>query len=212
MKNKKKDNLWLWSAVETTDPNYTRKVGFGRKFTTVNAQHQMHIATEQFGPIGSGWGVKDERFNLICDGLIGYQAVLWYRIDDTICEYDINSSINTHTGKGKLDDECYKKVSTDALTKGLSKLGFNADIFLGKYDDNRYVSELEEMYKPSLYTGEPKNTFKKKMTKQILVAMLDYVADGKSEQVLAKLSDYEVSADQHDILDKAIKEYGNKNQ
>jgi hypothetical protein len=42
---------------------------------------------------------------------------------------------NTH-----LDDDCVKKVATDALTKGLSKLGFNADVFLGLYDDNKYVA------------------------------------------------------------------------
>jgi len=48
------------------------------------------------------------------------------------------------TGEPKLDDDCVKKVVTDALTKGLSKLGFNADVFLGKYDDNKYVQDLKD--------------------------------------------------------------------
>jgi hypothetical protein len=26
------------------------------------------------------------------------------------------------------------------LTKGLSKLGFNADVFMGRFDDNKYVA------------------------------------------------------------------------
>jgi hypothetical protein len=30
------------------------------------------------------------------------------------------------------------------MTKGLSKIGFNADVFLGKFDDNKYVKSLEE--------------------------------------------------------------------
>ena len=38
-----------------------------------------------------------------------------------------------------------KKVATDALTKGLSKLGFNADVFMGMFDDNKYVNKLTNM-------------------------------------------------------------------
>ena len=40
----------------------------------------------------------------------------------------------------RVDDDCIKKVATDALTKGLSKLGFNADVFMGRFDDNKYVN------------------------------------------------------------------------
>ena len=47
-------------------------------------------------------------------------------------------------GYFKVDEEYAKKVATDALTKGLSFLGFNADIFLGKYDDSKYVEGLKE--------------------------------------------------------------------
>lgn len=39
----------------------------------------------------------------------------------------------------KLDDDCIKKVQTDAITKGLSRLGFNADVFMGRFDGNKYV-------------------------------------------------------------------------
>ena len=35
-----------------------------------------------------------------------------------------------------------KKVAT----KGLSKLGFNADVFMGKFDDNKYVDSLANKY------------------------------------------------------------------
>jgi hypothetical protein len=41
-----------------------------------------------------------------------------------------------------VDDNFAKKIETDALTKAISKLGFNADIFLGKFDDVRYVAEM----------------------------------------------------------------------
>jgi hypothetical protein len=149
MKIDKSVNMQLWRAVEKTNPKYTKEVGFGRKFTSINAQYQMRTATEQLGPIGDGWGISNETFTMICEGLIGYQAIFWYKIGEERCEYCINSSINTHSKAGKLDDECYKKVSTDALTKGLSKLGFNADIFLGKWDDNKYVNQVKEDFNTS---------------------------------------------------------------
>ena len=44
----------------------------------------------------------------------------------------------------KPDHDALKKAGTDALTKCLSYLGFNADIFMGKFDDNKYVAEMDE--------------------------------------------------------------------
>ena len=49
----------------------------------------------------------------------------------------------------KPDADFAKKVETDALTKALSKLGFNADVFMGMYDDHKYVQMMnEEFNKP----------------------------------------------------------------
>ena len=200
-------NMQIWDAVKKTNPKYTKKVGFGRKFTSINAQYQIQSATEQFGPIGDGWGVENERFFVVCEGLLGYQAMLWYKCGDDKYTYDINSSINTHNKSGKLDDECFKKVSTDALTKGLSKLGFNADVFLGQWDDNRYVAQMEKEFssKPvSLDTPHPKNTFKKNMSSKVLDAMLDYIKNGKANDVLKKLHEYKMTEEQDKTIKDAI--------
>jgi|15BtaG_2_1085339.scaffolds.fasta_scaffold28703_2 hypothetical protein len=144
---KPSSTLDLWNEVAKTNPKYTKQVKFGsRSFTTINAQYQLLKATEQFGPIGEGWGVQDEKFTIIVDSLMGYQAILWYMKGTKRHEFNINSSITTHNKRGDIDDECFKKVSTDALTKGLSKLGFNADIFLGLWDDNRYVAQMEKEF------------------------------------------------------------------
>ena len=69
----------IWKSVEKTNPKYTKEVNFGRKFTTINAQYQMMTATEQFGPYGKGWGVRNEEFKMICDGLLSYQADMFWR-------------------------------------------------------------------------------------------------------------------------------------
>ena len=60
---------------------------------------------------------------------------------------DRTSSANPENGyeyfpgwlKDKLDDDAPKKAITDGLTKAISHLGFNADVFLGKFDGNKYT-------------------------------------------------------------------------
>ena len=141
---KTNSNMELWQSVETTDPNYTKKVNQRGGFTAIGAQYQLMRATETFGPMGKGWGVKGEHIQKWEDvGLAVYQATLWYVVKDKEYYIPIHSSIKYHTS-GRVDDDFYKKVATDALTKGLSKLGFNADVFMGKFDDNKYVSQLKK--------------------------------------------------------------------
>ena len=151
----KKDNMKLWRSVETTDPNFTKKVNQRGGFTAIGAQYQLRTATETFGPFGTGWGVKNERIEKWEDsGLAVYTATLWYVsrefkkgipvVQDKPSEFPIHSSIKYHSN-GRVDDDFMKKVATDALTKGLSKLGFNADVFMGMFDDNKYVNKLTNM-------------------------------------------------------------------
>ena len=195
---KKKDNkLLFWESVQTTDPNFTKEVGFGRKFTSINAQYQVRELTRAFGRIGQGWGISQEQFYNLngVDGLICYQANFWYKADGETHSFDINSSIASHNGKGRLDDECFKKVSTDALTKGLSKLGFNADIFLGMWDDNKYVNQVRESFKT-----------KTKLTPTKLSAMINAINSGKGDVVKSKMGDYEITKEQSLELKRAFDE------
>jgi hypothetical protein len=41
----------------------------------------------------------------------------------------------------RVDGDAGKKALTDGITKALSYLGFNSDVFMGKFDDNKYVQE-----------------------------------------------------------------------
>ena len=141
-----KENMKLWKSVETTDPAFTTKVNQRGGFTAIGAQYQLRTATEKFGPMGAGWGVEDETIEKWEDvGLAVYQAKLWYKPDSgSMGSIPIHSSIK-YQSNGRVDDDFMKKVATDALTKGLSKLGFNADVFMGKFDDNKYVNKLTDM-------------------------------------------------------------------
>ena len=47
---------------------------------------------------------------------------------------------------GTLDDEAPKKALTDAMTKAFSHLGVSADVFLGLFDNNKYVQTMKEKF------------------------------------------------------------------
>ena len=181
----KKDNMKLWESVETTDPKFTKKVNQRGGFTAIGAQYQLRTATETFGPFGTGWGVKDERIEKWEDaGLAVYTGTLWYIpaefkkgipvIKEEPSEFPIHSSIKYHSN-GRVDDDFMKKVATDALTKGLSKLGFNADVFMGKFDDNKYVNKLTNM------NGTWKKTVSdasEKLNKEDKESIMNFLKDG----------------------------------
>ena len=151
------DNLKLWNSVEKTDPKHTKKAKIGQMtITAIAPQYQRKNATEVFGPYGLGWGVENESWDFMdfTNGTkIGtYSAVLWYDYEGKRGELPITSNIKvcyiTRNGEGYLmvDDEFAKKGQTDAITKGLSTLGFNADVFMGLYDDSKYVNQMREEF------------------------------------------------------------------
>jgi hypothetical protein len=136
------DNMSLWSSVCETDPENTKEVDFGRGFTAIDAYSQIREATNQFGPMGKGWGytVKKE----IIEGCFMVDLSLWYIYEGTRCEVpSIFEMVPLNNRKG-VDYEAPKKAVTGAITKALSYLGFNADVFLGKFDDNKYVEEIKQ--------------------------------------------------------------------
>ena len=144
------ENLSLWNRVQETDPNYTKNANVkGNKITSISPQYQILNVTKEFGSYGIQWGLKDVSYDYTLTqshGLIVYTATFYYPNG----EFVINNSISLFidNAKTKVDDNFAKKLETDTLTKAMSKLGFNADIFMGKFDDQRYLDEVKEKYKP----------------------------------------------------------------
>lgn len=151
MENNDQNPLELWNRVCETDPNFTKEARKGAyKFTCIAPMYQFKKATEVFGPQGIGWGVEpdSEAFaeSKYADTVIlSYDAILFYKFDGQIGRISIHATEKvcyiTDAGKGylKIDDEVRKKVVTNAKTKGLSELGFSADVFMGMFDDPNYV-------------------------------------------------------------------------
>ena len=160
-KTKDEKNLELWKRVCVTDPERTKqfqgKGGFSG--TAINPTYQIERATELFGPMGQKWRVEivDEKF--VEGGIIGVHRESntiirqqihtiriklhyeWNAIQGVIEAFGHTTLVTARSG-GWYTVEDYGKMSlTDAIGSALKQLGFSADIFLGLYDDNKYVRE-----------------------------------------------------------------------
>tara|TARA_R110000787_G_scaffold277917_1_gene387465 strand:- start:803 stop:1363 length:561 start_codon:yes stop_codon:yes gene_type:complete len=141
-------NLDFWDKVKETDPKYTKpaKIG-GMTITAIAPQYQIMLATEQFGVYGSTWGFKsiDLDYSLIpIFKLVVFKGTFFHPSG----EFQIINSSKMYMDRAEnmVDADFAKKIETDALTKALSKLGFNADVFMGRFDDTKYVMEMQEKF------------------------------------------------------------------
>jgi hypothetical protein len=141
-------NLDLWNKVEKTNPKYTKKANVkGNNITAISPQYQIKNVTEQFGSYGKNWGFKSLDFDYALTeslGLVVLHAVFFYPDG----EFPIKNAQNIFidNAKTKIDDNFAKKLETDTLTKAISKLGFNADIFMGLFDDVKYLAEVTKEF------------------------------------------------------------------
>lgn len=153
------DNMAIWQAVEKTDPDHTKRVSQRGGFTAINANYQIMQATKQFGPIGVGWGyIAGEP--IFHDSLLFVPVTLWHGNRSNTFGPMLGCE-EWKSSKGHIDSDASKKATTDAITKLLSQLGFSADVFLGKYDDQKYVETLREEKRkedePALITDEQRD-------------------------------------------------------
>jgi len=146
-------NLDLWQSVEKTPPAQTKTItGKSYSGTSPKPYYLVQKATETFGPCGIGWGfvIVDERIE---DGAGGERLSIarvkvWYEWNGKRGEVEhiggTQFSGTRSSGKPFTDEDAPKKSVTDALIKALSMIGFAGDIFMGRYDDSKYVSELKD--------------------------------------------------------------------
>ena len=141
-------NLELWNKVEKTNPKYTKKANVGgNNITSIAPQYQIKNVTEQFGIYGKTWGFKQLNFDYTLAsefGLVILDAIFFFPDG----EFPIKNAqkLFMDNAKTKIDDNFAKKLETDTLTKAISKLGFNADIFLGLFDDVKYLADVTKEF------------------------------------------------------------------
>jgi hypothetical protein len=192
------DNLKLWHKVEKTNPKYTKKAKIGGlNITAIAPQYQIMQVTEQFGSYGEKWGFKDIEltYDLVekCN-LVVFKGTFFFPNG----EFEIINSCKLYMDRAltMVDDNFAKKIETDALTKAISKLGFNADIFMGKFDDVRYVEEMNKEF------NKPIPTPKRLTPEQVKAIPTSEVL--KTLEVV--LDTFTLSKEEKEMVEKRIKE------
>jgi len=138
------ETMRIWDAVSKTNPAHTKQVNQRGGFTAISANYQIMRATEVFGPIGIGWGY-DCAEPIFQETLMIVPVTFWHG-DRSNTFGPIYGCEEWKDKNGRVDSDAPKKAMTDGITKALSQLGFNADVFLGMYDDNKYVERLKREF------------------------------------------------------------------
>ncbi|MGY2285206.1 hypothetical protein [Pseudomonas gingeri] len=207
-------NMRIWGQVEKTDTRFTKKAKVnGQDITSLSGTAMVMKATELFGPVGIGWGWKivEERFDegheiftgegdkRACIGReIGHtvKISLWFTQDGQRGEieqygctrYQYKTSYGMTT-----DGEAPKKSLTDAIKKALSMLGFSADVFLGLFDDQDYVQQLQaEQAIEQAEDREAEIERQKQERLDYIKSVVDTMQGAQSLQELKKLHDHAV--------------------
>ena len=189
--NKQSTNLALWESVQTTDKKFTKEAQLdGRSVTSINGTYMAKRATEEFGPIGKGWG-----FDILVDRLdqgapiLGkdgaviahelmhtIQLKLWYvraGKRNSVTHYGHTPFVRKSQYGPYTDFDAPKKSLTDAMKKCLSLIGFSADVHLGMFDDQTYLEglelkkRLEDAGDPESAMDEAKEDFKAWLRSQL---------------------------------------------
>jgi hypothetical protein len=157
--------LELWNRLEFTDKAFTKPVDrSGFKGTAVDPVYNLKRVTQELGPVGFAWGWKvlNERLDTFGAGdeavtVHSLTVRAWFKQhDNSLLEVDhIGHTKVCYRTRGQnarlvIDEEFGKKSLTDALSKIMMSLGASADIWLGRFDGNKYVpsAEVEAESKP----------------------------------------------------------------
>lgn len=144
------ENMDLWNRVQDTDPKYAKEVSQRGGFTSVDGQYQLQRATAEWGKYGETWGLRDLKFELVVgESTMMLTAEFWYPVSDEVraaTDKQHNSFPIAVDLPFKPNQDICKKLMTQARSKSLSYLGFNADVYLGKFDDDHYVRMQETKY------------------------------------------------------------------
>lgn len=149
------DNMRIWNRYADIDPKFTKPIT-GRDYsgTSPNPQYVVRCLTEIFGPVGKGfgWEVLAEAFTDLGGTHLHWCRIrFWWRDADGVCDFEqygqTKAAYTTLKGTMRVDEDAPKKSLTDAIVKAASHLGIAANIFLGRWDDSKYVASVNEEYR-----------------------------------------------------------------
>ncbi len=187
----KRGNRDVWDSLYKTDPAHTKKVSQGgRQFTTVDAYHQFQRMTEKFGPVGEGWGWTVQEQGTL-GSAVWVRILFWWTLPDSSDPLNQNSyqvyggaRWKKQSGEDFDPDEAFKKALTDALTKAMSYLGMNADIFQGRFDDNKYVEQRQQEARKETAEKKQAQAKEEAQKNQVFMALESAINNAKNEEDL----------------------------
>lgn len=148
------DNLALWRSLEKTNTKFVKPITGKAYSGTSPSPHWIRMRlTEQLGPHGIGWGVNvisEDIQPVGTDGtkLHSVHIRLWYKLGGERGEVEAFGGTPmcypTKAGRFMSDEDYRKKSLTDAFVKAAAEIGVCADIFLGRWDDSKYVAQLRQ--------------------------------------------------------------------
>lgn len=139
------DNLEIWNRFADIDPKFTKPIT-GRDYggTSPNPQYVIMCLTEMFGPCGKGfgWSVLAEEFKEMGGTYLHWCRIrFWWKDEDgehSVEEYgQTKAAYVPSKGTMRVDEDAPKKSLTDAIIKGSSHIGVAANIFLGRWDEQK---------------------------------------------------------------------------
>ena len=161
-------NLALWNALGKTDPRHTKQFSRagGFKGTALKPIWTIKRLTEQFGPVGIGWGMETPSFQVVPgenrELLVYCTVTCWHTSpsntfvgvggDKVVTYIKANSQYN-RPERWESDDEAFKKAFTDAVGNAFKFVGVGADIHMGQFEDSKYVRETAAEFAASEREG-----------------------------------------------------------
>lgn len=156
------DNMVIWDRFADVDPKFTKAIiGKPYKGTSPNPQYVIRCLTEIFGPAGKGfgWRVMREEFQPLGDEVLHWCRIeFWWSDEGKISSFESygQTMAIAQTKSGlRSDEDAPKKSLTDAIIKAASQIGIAANIFLGRWDDQKYVSAVDADYRAAEKAAAP---------------------------------------------------------
>lgn len=143
-------NLEIWEKYADIDPSFTKPItGKPYKGTSPNPHYIIRCLTEMFGPAGDGfgWEVVAEGFQPMGEELLHWCRIrFWHGDGKGFDAYGQTKAVMKTRNGFMSDEDAPKKSLTDAITKAAAQVGVASNIFLGRWDDSKYVAEVAQEY------------------------------------------------------------------
>lgn len=211
-------NLEIWNAVSKTDPKHTKQFSRagGFKGTAIKPIWIVKRLTEQFGPVGVGWGMDDPQFQVVQgdnrEVLVYCTVRCWHTKPDNgfygvggdkVVTYIKANEQYKRPERWESDDEAFKKAFTDAVGNAFKFVGLGADVHMGQFEDSKYLREVTQEFSEKPANDEPKKkaeplagpyTSKTALWKAVRALVHEMHGCGDSDMLEALLADKDTVA------------------